>query len=83
MTDAPDCVVHRPFRAPRWVREKISAKAGYAEIVATLRERLLRGESDLHEAQRILNDIGRRPGGGAVVKRAVTQSIVARLNRGR
>lgn len=83
MPQDADCVVHPPFRAPNWVREMVNAKAENAQIAATLFERLVRGQSDLHVAQRILSDIGRRSGGGAILKRLVTQDNINLLNRRR
>lgn len=76
-------VVHPPFDVPKWLFRMMRAGASAADIVATLRERLLNGESDLHEAQHVLNDVGRRVGGGEVLKRFVTQEIVSDLGRKR
>jgi hypothetical protein len=55
VSSEPECVVHPPFQIPGWLLDMIRADAVDADIVETLRERLLSRESDLHEAQRILN----------------------------
>ncbi len=83
MPQDAECVVHPPFRAPSWVLDMVRSKAGSAQIAATLLERLVRGQSDLHEAQRILSDIGRRPDGGAILKKFVTQENITLLSRKR
>ena len=75
----PERVVHAPFEVRPWLDELLRREASDEEIVATLQERLLSGESDLHEAQKILNYVGGRPGGPAVLKRFVTQDIINRL----
>lgn len=83
ISTAPECVVHPPFRVRRWLRDMIASNSESYEIVNTLFQRLLDGQSDLHEAQRILSDIGRHPAGAAVLKNLVTQDKINRLCRRR
>ena len=77
----PDRVVHPPFRVPMWLRDMLKSKTDNAQIAATLLERLVRGQSDLHEAYRIVNHIGRLPGGAAIAKRFVTQENISLVSR--
>jgi hypothetical protein len=80
--EAPDYIVHPPFQTPLWLLDLLRARATDEEVVATLQERVLKRESDLHEAQWILNMIGGRPGGAALLKKFVTQELITRLGQG-
>jgi hypothetical protein len=77
----PERVIHPRFRLPDWVLEQLRANSSAEEILRMLTGRVLNRASNLHEAQRILNDLGQRPTGGAAVKQFVTQDIITRLAR--
>jgi hypothetical protein len=79
--EQPERVIHRRLPAPKWVIDRLRANDSPDDILAILQGRLLSGESNLHEAQLIINDLGRRPGGAAAIKRFVTQEIITRLAR--
>jgi hypothetical protein len=79
LAEEPERVIHPPFRIPEWLLEMHRNKESDVDIAATLERRVLAGETDLRETQRVLNDIGRRPGGAAVLLQFVTQDVVSRL----
>ena len=79
--EKPERVIHHRLKAPDWVQDRLRAKASPGDILAMLQDRVIRGESDLHEALGILNDFGRRPDGGAALKRFVTQEIITRFGK--
>jgi hypothetical protein len=77
----PERVLHRRFRTPDWVLDKLRAQASPEDLVADVRDRILNGTTNLHDAQRILNDLGRQGRGGAAFKGRVTQDLLRRLGR--
>jgi hypothetical protein len=80
-SSGPEFIVQPPFMIGGWLLDMLRARATDTDIVGTLQQRVLDGKSDLHEAQHILNEVGRHRGGAAVLKRFVTQEIITQLAR--
>jgi hypothetical protein len=74
----------RPVRPepPDWFIDMLKRGASPSEILEKLRDRVLENE-DLRQAQNIINDIGRLPGSGRLLRSFVTQDILNRLSRER
>jgi hypothetical protein len=72
------------FRRPDWIAKLAKAKAQPAPVVDELHARVSKqpDEASLREAHVILNDIGRLPDGGRLVREKVTQQVVDRLIEG-
>ena len=66
---------------PRWFLDEIKKGAKPAAIIELLRRRVPK-ESNLREAQAVLNDIGRQPGGARIVRKVLTQRLFAELSKG-
>jgi hypothetical protein len=65
---------------PRWLREAVRRGEGPEEVIRLLRQRALSGD-DLHAVKAVLNSIGRMPGGGRLVREAVTPDLILKLAR--
>lgn len=50
------------------------------EVAGELQRRVLAGESDLHEAQTVINSLGAAPSGAPVVRRLITQDILTSMH---
>lgn len=67
---------------PVWLRKMVQGGEGPGEVLKALEARVLRGAVDLHMAQLIVNEIGRRLlDGGLLVRGALTQELVFKLMR--
>ncbi len=68
--------------APAWFSEMLRRDASPEEVLVALRDRLAEIE-DVRQAQSIINEVGRLPSGGRLVRRFVTQDVFDRLRRER
>ncbi len=68
--------------APAWFSEMLKRDASPKEVLVALRDRLAEVE-DLRQAQSIINEVGRLPSGGRLVRRFVTQDVFDRLRQER
>ena len=66
------------FRAPRWIEARIARRASMKVILDDIIKRLRRAPSE--RAFRLvllaLNEIGKRRGGGRLLRRTITQKLV-------
>jgi hypothetical protein len=72
----PDLEVYRPRR---WLKALIVKKATPQEVLDKLTMRFMKGLADLHEARAVLNEIGRMPDGGKLLRRHITKELLDRL----
>lgn len=72
-----------PFseKHPAWVRALAEKKVGDEELLDAARKHVSRAPSrpNLLVAQAILNDVGRKPGGGERMRKMITQDLVDQL----
>lgn len=66
------------YERPDWVAKLTKAKSPPEALLAALRERVQRAPSDagLREAAMLLNDVGRLPDGGRLMRTHLTQQAV-------
>lgn len=66
--------------APDWFLKMVKSGATPEKVLESLRGRVSRGEN-LHTTKLIINEIGRLPGGGKLIARALTQEIIFKLQQ--
>lgn len=71
------------YRRPEWIARIVKAKGSTAPALDELAARTLKepSEENLRGARLILNDVGRRPRGGRLIRRKLTQELVSELTR--
>ena len=65
---------------PHWLRRAIENGNSPAELIELLRRRVPQ-QSNLREAQAVINEIGRLPGGAMLIKGLLTQKEFSELPR--
>jgi hypothetical protein len=69
-------------KAPDWFTDMLKRGASPEEVLGRLRDGITQIR-DLREAQRIINEIGRLPSAGRLLRRVVTQEVLNRLQQER
>jgi hypothetical protein len=74
----------RGFRRPDWLAELAHEGRPVSELLAAVADRVMErpDEEHLRIAEKVLNDVGRRPEGAAAVRAQLTQELVGRVLAG-
>lgn len=68
--------------APEWFRDMLEEGRSHEEVLKALLDRIS-DVNDLREAQAVVNEIGRLPTAGRLVRRYLTQDLLSRLQKER
>jgi hypothetical protein len=74
--------IDRQLAPPRWLRGLIAKNSPPDEILTTLVQRLRKGTTSARDALDIANEFGRRPDGGALISKHLTQKLVDEISKG-